>query len=336
VSHLREGADVRKRPKIENLMFPKMMHVIGDVAGINDWKSETLTAPALHPIMRGILNPKSSAWVTFALLSRTAILFVVDHDEFAEVAGSAGEAPVREFGLPPLPFPRVVAECSEDVTWALHDNNGEWTFDLELFMINEQISGEKWNVVMLLRKADTYDDPEQYLFLYDLYADGSVIFYQRGTAHPNLDRLHEAQTREELIAALDELRDTNLGDAMHAEKVDPDDEHAILARKTVVEFAHLVSARGVTVEHLNVPRPQRRRFERKRIVHPQVYFVFIDDEEMIEYDGRSDREYHCRWMVRGHWRHFRSGDRIWIRPYIKGPAGAPWKGRPIYVLTGDA
>jgi hypothetical protein len=240
-----------------------------------------------------------------------------------------------ELGLPPLPFPRIVSECSENVTWGIGADN-DWQWDLELFMVNERVQGEHWDVCMLLRRAGTEDDPEQHLWLYEVLKDGSCVVHRRGDAHPTLDRFFAAETRAELEAALDELRETDLSKTMITEELASDDAYAIAARTFVIEFAHLINARGVTVEHQSISRSQRRRFERRRIVHPQVYFVFIDDGEIEMHEGRSDREYHCRWLVRGHWRHFQSGNRIWIRPYIKGPAGAPWKGRPIYVLDSAA
>lgn len=44
------------------------------------------------------------------------------------------------------------------------------------------------------------------------------------------------------------------------------------------------------------------------------------------------REYKYRRMVRGHWRRLPEKS-MWIKAYIKGPAGAPWKGRPVYKVT---
>jgi hypothetical protein len=55
--------------------------------------------------------------------------------------------------------------------------------------------------------------------------------------------------------------------------------------------------------------------------------------------GESDREYHHRWVVRGHWRKqwYASQNRnvpIWISPYVKGPEGAPLlSGEKVYAWT---
>lgn len=95
--------------------------------------------------------------------------------------------------------------------------------------------------------------------------------------------------------------------------------------------AHLVSARGVRVPEAVFPRAERRRYERKMHVSPpRVYRVEIGGDPDAERVGVSERTYRCRWLVRGHWRHHQGGGRSWVRPYVKGPVGAPWRGRPIY------
>jgi hypothetical protein len=63
----------------------------------------------------------------------------------------------------------------------------------------------------------------------------------------------------------------------------------------------------------------------------QPYWVSMADSGSTA-RGASDRTYHCRWLVSGHWRHYRTGDKTWIRAYVKGPKGAPWKGRPVHLL----
>jgi hypothetical protein len=54
--------------------------------------------------------------------------------------------------------------------------------------------------------------------------------------------------------------------------------------------------------------------------------------------GDSDREYHHRWITRGHWRNHWHPKRqvhrpVWIAPHIKGPEGAPLiGGEKVYAL----
>jgi hypothetical protein len=54
--------------------------------------------------------------------------------------------------------------------------------------------------------------------------------------------------------------------------------------------------------------------------------------------GHGDREYHQRWIVRGHWRQqwypsMNENRPKWIAPYVKGPADAPLKVPPVNVFA---
>lgn len=67
------------------------------------------------------------------------------------------------------------------------------------------------------------------------------------------------------------------------------------------------------------------RPHRKVIVHP--------DQE----PGEPTREYTYRFDVRGHWKHFRKGKMagrvIWCPPFIKGPAGKPYRPKLMVART---
>lgn len=85
-------------------------------------------------------------------------------------------------------------------------------------------------------------------------------------------------------------------------------------------------------------REQADRHSRKRILRDfpgsvtDVHVVRLrrTERQGADYAPMSDREYTCRWLVRGHWRqqYYPSrGERspIWIMPYIKGPDDMPIK-----------
>lgn len=316
---MRDGRKVR----VEDLMFPGLVKLVGEVLA----KDEAGTTPTLHPLLPMMMHKQVGAAITFATLARTATLFLVDHQEFAEAVTSAGESP-PEVGLPPLPYPRVAVECLEDATWQMLDQDGGHGYDLELFFINERQRGRQWDVVLLTREAATQEDIDERrvnanLVIYGIEPDNSV------TAMTNMD-----VTAAEIAEALESPeKSAELNSRLLPPMVYPADHPLARAwRKIPVEFAHIVNARGVTVEPVDVPRAQRRRFQRNKLVHPQLYFVKIGGELVESYPGHGNREYHCRWLVRGHWRHLTSGERTWVRPYIKGPAGAPWRGRPVYVV----
>lgn len=315
----------RKQVRVEDLAFPQLLQVIGEAEGRMS-AHEAETAQALHPVLRLLLDKRTGPAVMVGTLARTAILFVVDHDEF-QAACNSGASPTTE--LPPLPYSRIAVECQEDATWAVGYSDGSHDYDLELFTINEEEPGKVWSVCLLLRVAGTYDAPMQAVQMFTVYAGGRVEFLNVRQRR-DLPDLSQAENQNELRSLLDQMRPNAF--EWDERVYEPDDPVAIGARAIPIEFAHLVNARGVTVDPVAIPRPQRRRFSRSRATHPQVYFVYIGDGTS-DAGGVSDREYHCRWLVRGHWRHYADGERTWVRPYIKGPAGAPWRGRPIYVVT---
>ena len=106
---------------------------------------------------------------------------------------------------------------------------------------------------------------------------------------------------------------------------------AAMSAWTAILLVQLIDVLGARQVELQVPRPHRRAHERQfQHDHPKVYFV--DLRQAGEKKGSAgSREYHHRWLVRGHWRQLASGRRTWVRPYVKGPAGAPWQGRPVYI-----
>jgi hypothetical protein len=91
----------------------------------------------------------------------------------------------------------------------------------------------------------------------------------------------------------------------------------------------LLMKQTLTEQHEAVPgRAARRRLERAGYREPPA--VRIIRLRRIEHapGGHEDREYHVRWIVRGHWRNQWFPARqlhrpVWIAPHLKGPADAP-------------
>lgn len=76
-------------------------------------------------------------------------------------------------------------------------------------------------------------------------------------------------------------------------------------------------------------RATRRRVERANL-DPLVHVVTFRKAEPHAPEGTRDVEWHCQWLVRGHWRDQyypseRANHPIWIAPYIKGPADQPMR-----------
>lgn len=75
--------------------------------------------------------------------------------------------------------------------------------------------------------------------------------------------------------------------------------------------------------------------KRKRKHKPETVQIINLRRETYEHQqrsgGGSDREFQCRWFVKGHWRQQRVGPGrtqrkpVYIAPYIKGPADKPLK-----------
>jgi hypothetical protein len=103
-------------------------------------------------------------------------------------------------------------------------------------------------------------------------------------------------------------------------------------------LVHVLHTLGAKTSDYSIPRSQRRRFERRfGYEHPKFYRVDLRGSDS-EKSGISDWHYRHRWLVRGHYRLSEAGLHnvpgkglcTWVRPYVKGPAGAPWKGRAVY------
>lgn len=75
-------------------------------------------------------------------------------------------------------------------------------------------------------------------------------------------------------------------------------------------------------------RQTRRRMERRGVSDLEPVRVITLRHQRSASSGDGSREFHHRWMVKGHWRNqwYASQERhvpIWISPHIKGPEGAP-------------
>lgn len=111
-----------------------------------------------------------------------------------------------------------------------------------------------------------------------------------------------------------------------------------------IAMAQVVNVLGVRHDEQFLWRPVRRRYQRKfGQEHPKIYFVNLGHSGEPERNraGGGIREYQHRWIVRGHYRLDDNGRYIvpgkgqctWVRAHVKGPEGAPWKGRPIHTTV---
>jgi hypothetical protein len=74
----------------------------------------------------------------------------------------------------------------------------------------------------------------------------------------------------------------------------------------------------------------RRQRDGKQIIKPLKPYYIIEVKKSYVHEDKQeggDPEWtlEYRVWVRGHFRHYQDGNRIWIEPYVKGPENAPWK-----------
>jgi hypothetical protein len=93
-----------------------------------------------------------------------------------------------------------------------------------------------------------------------------------------------------------------------------------------------------SISDAHYDRAARRQLKRAGREPEQVRGVALRRTTSADSSGETDREYHHRWIVRGHWRQqwypSRGVNRpIWIAPHIKGPEDAPLLGgEKVYAL----
>jgi hypothetical protein len=93
-----------------------------------------------------------------------------------------------------------------------------------------------------------------------------------------------------------------------------------------------------TVENAEFDRAARKRYRREGKEPPTVRVISLRKPATGGAGEPGNREYHHRWIVRGHWRkqwYASVNDHrpVWIAPYVKGPEGAPLiGGERVYSL----
>lgn len=90
---------------------------------------------------------------------------------------------------------------------------------------------------------------------------------------------------------------------------------------------------------VEVDRAERRRLARRGIQPQAVRVITLRTAHSAGPGSAEAREYHHRWIVRGHWRNQWLPSRrvhrpIWIAPHLKGPEDAPLlTGEKVYAWT---
>lgn len=113
-----------------------------------------------------------------------------------------------------------------------------------------------------------------------------------------------------------------------------------LMRLSILKTIWLFMQQELAVaEPVHYDRAMRRRAAREQRELPPVRIITLRRARHSQHEGEhGNREYHHRWLVRGHWRQqwFRTRQvhrPVWIAPHIKGPEDAPLLGgEKVYAL----
>jgi hypothetical protein len=281
---------------------------------------ETIVELAMKPLSESAFRPdyvysKVETESVFIGLLRTAGYFVLDRDEALPAINS--DPPVGEIlEFPPLPFPRIWIETRDDrgpstlVTY--EGENDEDDLNILGVGIIERDPGKQWDVLMPFEFQPKGGE-----------ARGFSVIGHSITPTGFADEVDRATWNEA--------------------EGEADPATAIIG--LAITAAHLITAERVPQVEIPIARPQRKRWERElkrpRFEDgPRVYFVDLKGAGEIRAEGDgSKREYRVRWIVRGHYYKHPGGkfdipDKgkcFFRKAYVKGPIGAPWKGRPVYV-----
>jgi len=120
----------------------------------------------------------------------------------------------------------------------------------------------------------------------------------------------------------------------------PEDEINMLKFANLsVNMLNLINAQNVTIREAyrekTVHIPSRRHKPRTFLIPTKPYYLVEIKKHYVEEEDKkegSSWELGYRVWVRGHFRHYQDGRRIWIEPYVKGPPDSPWKHNRYQVL----
>lgn len=122
----------------------------------------------------------------------------------------------------------------------------------------------------------------------------------------------------------------------------PDDDalNVLLGALKALRATWLLMSQPIaSVGDAKYDRPARRRFQKQGKEPPRVRVITLRRPAGAATGAHSDREWHHRWIVKGHWRQQWLPSRqvhrpTWIAPHVKGPEGAPLLGgEKVYSLS---
>jgi len=286
---------------------------------------EGIVTQALDPMWVPTLEEASSWHEGLYAMLRTASYYIVDQEQTYEAIESM---PPALPSFPPLPFRRIWIETQHTyddgsvqpgmyTSWLDENDDGSRdVIDVLGVAINEVVRGQEWQIFVPFQRTTEIVERRQ-----------KPVPISR-----SMITMAFHLTPNEIISPRKVSGDWHDGHL-----------HALL--QLAVNGAHLITARSVPKREITLPRHQRKRIERERWAPrmPKLYYVDLTYAGEQPQTG-AGRTYHVRWLVSGHWRHIDGGESLctcrehrhsprpatYIEPYVKGPPGAPWIGRPVH------
>lgn len=264
-----------------------------------------------HPILGSCVGGRRLLEVFDLEMSllREAELFFVSKD-MADLSRIAAQA------LPP--FELVREDVPSRIGLVVFDGPG---FDIDYGGVKCQVAGLLWYDVM---DKGIVGLP----FLWrDSYCDGLL---EVGMISANgCEGLKRSQPQ--LVPPINVSFFWPYGGREAQQEVDPGDTLFDIGR--AVRSAWLLMSQPLAMDRdLEYNRADRRRFQRAGVEQTRVRVISLRRQASEPSGGGDSRDWHHRWMVRGHWRMqpFGPGRErvrpVWIAPHIKGPEGAPLLG----------
>jgi hypothetical protein len=258
--------------------------------------------------------------------------------------------------LPPLPFARMWFEArgpngDHVPLWQGSPPDGSWnandTSELWGMAITEIVPGASWGVCAVRKDDWEYvsegsggsDTPNDYYYNTSghRYKDGQRLCSLRYERLELYELTVVPDTQDALFMPLDADQPT----VAHSEQAY---RAAMLA--WAVCLVDMVTARNVDRRQAFLPRKAMKQLGRvapRQRFEPRIYEVSIATATGDAKD-ETGNYLSCRFVVRGHWRkswaeHAKWIDSkeaycVWVTGHVKGPPGAPWKGRAVYVEPG--
>lgn len=256
-------------------------------------------------------DPEEWAHVVQGVL-RNAELFHVDHT-IASIASESSLA--NDYGFMPydLPCPTGFAYYPT----GSHQGDGTGPFVIT------------WDSV------EPHDDaPHGSLHLY-VYVPKDEMIAQFARSNPSLDwarfdRAHPPFVFFSWLAMrfAEDGDDIEFRSYVDADRVDWHGQNI----NTLLATCHLMRQKLTETATESPDRSSRRRHQRAGLEPPEIRTIALRrSERPATPAGESTREFHHRWVVRGHWRKhwypsIEAHRPIWIAPFIKGPEDAPLLG----------